>query len=50
MIDDEGHPHFSETAASGGEKNHHVRYILAISLLLAIAAMSAAWIIPAILR
>ncbi len=29
--------------ASGGVKNHGVRYVLAISLFLAIAALSIAW-------
>ena len=40
--------HVTETEASGGVKNQGVRYVLAISLLLAIVAMSAMWIIPAL--
>jgi len=34
--------------ARAGESTAHLRYILAISLVLAIVAMSAAWIIPAL--
>jgi hypothetical protein len=38
----------SEDEASGGVKNHGVRYVLAISLLFAIITLSAMWIIPAL--
>lgn len=38
----------SEQEASGGAKPHIVRYVLIISLALAILAMSAAWITGAI--
>jgi hypothetical protein len=34
----------SEEEASGGVKQHNVRYVLAISLFLAIGLLSAAWI------
>lgn len=44
--DDEDH--FGEDEASGGTKGHGVRYVLLIGLLLAIAAMSAVWIVPAL--
>ena len=37
--------HLTEREASGGERNHHLRYILGISLLLAVVLLSAAWII-----
>jgi hypothetical protein len=40
--------HLNTREASGGETPHIVRYVLAISLLLAILAMSAAWIIGAV--
>ncbi len=40
--------HVSELEASGGVKEQGVRYVLGISLLLAIIAMSAMWIIPAL--
>ena len=36
--------HLSTEEASGGSTPHIVRYILAISLLLAILALSAVWI------
>ena len=42
------HDELTETEASGGIKNQGVRYVLAISLLLAIIAMSLMWIIPAL--
>lgn len=42
------HDELSETEASGGVKNHGVRYVLAISLLFAIVALSLMWIIPAV--
>ena len=41
--------HLTEREASGGEKDHHVRYILGISLLLIVALMSAVWILPALI-
>ena len=44
----EDHDELSETEASGGIKNHGVRYVLAISLVLAIVAMSLTWIVPAL--
>lgn len=34
--------------ASGGSKPHIVRYMLAISLALAIIAMTLVWVIPAL--
>ena len=40
--------HVSEDEASGGTKGHGVRYVLVIGLLLAVGAMSAVWIIPAL--
>lgn len=42
--------HLTETEASGGEKNHHVRYILGISLLLTVVLMSAIWIISSLMN
>ena len=44
----EDHDELSETEASGGVKNHGVRYVLGFSLLLAIAALSLMWIVPAL--
>lgn len=40
--------HYNEDEASGGTKGHGVRYVLLIGLLLAVAAMSAVWIVPAL--
>ena len=40
--------HIDDTEASAGEKSGHMRLVLGIGLALAIAAMSAAWIIPAV--
>ena len=48
VVDD--HVEVTETEASSGVKGHGVRYVLAISLLLAVILMSAVWIIPALLR
>ena len=42
--------HLNETEATGGVKAHGVRIVLGISLLLAVIAMSAVWIVPALLR
>ena len=42
------HDELTETEASGGVKNQGVRYVLAISLTLAIVALSLMWIIPAL--
>ena len=42
--------HLSESEASGGEQAHIVRWVLAISLVLAIALLSAIWIIGALTR
>lgn len=42
--------HYNEEQVSGGSREHVVRYVLLASLLLAIVAMSAAWIIPSLMR
>jgi hypothetical protein len=42
------HDELTETEASGGVKNHGVRYVLGFSLLLAIVSMSLMWIVPAL--
>lgn len=39
--------HLSEREASGGEKGHLVRWVLGISLVLAIGLLSMIWIIGA---
>ena len=48
VVDD--HIEVSETEASGGVKEQGVRYVLAISLLLAVVVLSAVWIVPALLK
>ncbi len=48
VVDD--HVEVSETEASGGVKDQGVRYVLAISLVLAVVLLSAVWIIPALLK
>ena len=42
------HDELTETEASGDVKEHGVRYVLGISLFLAIVAMSLMWIIPSV--
>ena len=39
--------HIDETDASAGQKTGHMRWVLGLGLLIAVAAMSVAWIIPA---
>jgi hypothetical protein len=41
--------HYSDEQVTGGRKEGVVRYVLAISLLLIVLAMSAVWIIPSLL-
>jgi len=48
VVDD--HVEVTETEASSGIKGQGVRYVLAISLLLAVVALSAVWIVPALLK
>ena len=48
VVDD--HVEVTETEASGGVKEHGVRYVLAISLLLAVVVLSAVWIAPALIQ
>ena len=42
--------HLSETEASGAVKAQGVRYVLGVSLLLVVIAMSAVWIVGSILK
>ena len=48
VVDD--HIEVTEIEASGGVKGQGVRYVLVISLILAVIAMSAVWIIPALMK
>lgn len=42
--------HLDETEATGGVKRQGVRYVLGFSLLLIVIAMSAIWILGAVLK
>lgn len=42
--------HLNETEATGGVKQHGVRYVLGFSLLLVVIAMSAIWILGSVLK
>ena len=44
----EDHDELTETEASGGVKEHGVRYVLGFSLFLAIVLLSLMWIVPAL--
>ena len=46
---DETERHYSDEEVTGGRKEGVVRYVLAISLLLIVLAMSAVWIIPSLI-
>ena len=48
MPDEPDEPHYSEEQVSAGSKENVVRWVLGVSLLLVVIAMSAAWIIPAL--
>ena len=50
MDDDQEVHHYSDEQASGGSKENVVRWVLGVSLLLIIGAMSAVWIIPALMN
>lgn len=47
---DEDGPHYSEEQVTGARQENVVRWVLLVSLLLGIVAMSAVWIIPALTR
>ena len=50
MHKDGDHIDVTEEEASGGVKNQGVRYVLAISLLLAIVALSLMWMTGAVIN
>lgn len=50
MADQNESVHISDDAARGAVSNTGLRYVLGFSLLLAVIAMSAVWIIPALLN
>ncbi|ABC64021.1 hypothetical protein [Erythrobacter litoralis] len=45
--DPDGTIHIEDDEAMAGEKSGHMRWVLGISLILAIVAMTLVWIIPA---
>ena len=47
VVDD--HVEVTDEEASSGVKGHGVRYVLAISLFLAVIVLSILWIIPALM-
>ena len=49
MPDDPDERHYSEVQASGATKENVVRWVLGVSLLMVVVAMSAGWIIPALM-
>ena len=42
--------HYSEEQVTGASQEHVVRWVLGISLLLVVLALSATWIVASILR
>ena len=50
MTDNNDKIHIDEEQVSGGSKEGVVRWVLGIGLLLAILALSAIWIVPAMLQ
>lgn len=47
---DEDSPHYDAEQVTGARQENVVRWVLLVSLLLAIIAMSAVWIIPSLMR
>lgn len=47
--DPDGTIHIEDDEATGAVKTGHMRWVLAISLVLAIIVMSAVWIVPALM-
>ena len=50
MPDDNLERHYNEEQVTGGRQEHVVRWVLGISLLLVVAALSATWIIASIAK
>ena len=49
MDPDLGERHYTDEQVTGARQEHVVRWILGVSLLLIVIAMSAVWIIPSLL-
>ena len=50
MPADDQEPHYNEEQVTGARQEHVVRWVLGVSLLLIVAAMSATWIIASIAK
>ena len=50
MPDDEEELHYNEEQVTGARQEHVVRWVLGVSLLLVVAALSAIWIIASIAK
>ena len=50
MPDDDREPHYNEEQVTGARQEHVVRWVLGISLILVVAALSATWIIASIAK
>ena len=50
MPDDEAERHYSEEQVTGARQEHVVRWVLGVSLILAVVALSATWIIASIAK
>lgn len=48
--DPDGTIHIEDEEATGAVKTGHMRWVLGVSLLLAIIAMSVVWIVPAMMQ
>ena len=46
MLYEDGHPVLTSEESRSGSSEHVVRYVLAISLALAVVAMTLIWVIP----
>ena len=49
-MQDDDSPHYNAEQVTGAREENVVRWVLLVSLLLAVVAMSAVWIIPALTR
>jgi hypothetical protein len=50
MPDDDHELHYSEEQVTGARQEHVVRWVLGVSLVLVVGALSATWIIASILK
>lgn len=50
MPDDDQELHYSEEQVTGARQEHVVRWVLGVSLLLVVGALSATWIIASVVK